>query len=58
MITKKGILKTDSKGLIYENYLGEFSFRDEKGYSHNFSKKKDCINFIKKYKEGLKWIKK
>jgi len=54
MITKKGILKTDSKGLIYENYLGEFSFRDEKGYSHNFSKKKDCINFIKKYKEGLK----
>jgi len=54
MITKENILKTNSKELIYENYFGEWTFKDEKGYSHNFPKKKDCIDFIEKYKRGLK----
>jgi len=53
MITKESILKTDSEKLVYESYFGEFSFKDEKGYSHAFTKKKDCINFIEKYKKEL-----
>jgi len=54
MITKKSILKTNTEDLIFKSYWREFSFRDEKGYSHNFNKKKDCIDFINKYKGELK----